>query len=260
MQILAISNHKGGVGKTATAQAIAAVLAQRGYRVLLVDTDPQASLTNACGITDAAGRSLAEVLGGATAGSLQLADVILTLTPNLHLVPGDLALAGAELGLTSRMGRENVLHRALAKVRDQFDLAVIDCPPALGLLTIGALNAADAVLVPTQPQAADLRGMNLFLETLQSVQMELNPRLKILGVLITMYDNRLVHHRDALEVMRGAAVPVLDVVIGRSVRVAEAAATGEAITDYAPTNAQAQAYQKVANVVESWLKVSNAPV
>ncbi len=254
MVIICVANHKGGVGKTATAHALGAARAAGGLRVLLVDCDPQSSLTQACGVREAGGRSLAEVLGGARPGQLSLAEILLEIAPGLTLAPADIALAGAELGLTSRLGREAVLKRALQPVAGKFDLVVVDCPPALGLLTVGALTASDAVLIPTQPQAADLRGLQLFLDTLETIQAELNPGLKVLGVLVTFYDRRLNHHRQAIEAMRAGGLPLLPVMVGRSVRVAEAAGAGESVLSFAPTNPQAGAYGELAKVVRTWLE------
>jgi len=254
VHILAIANQKGGVGKTATAHAIGAALAGQGLRVCLVDTDPQASLTQACGVTDCAGRSLAEVLGSSSPGHLALAAVLLDLGGGLYLAPADIALAACELGLTSRLGRESVLRKALRPLVDRFDLVIIDCPPSLGLLTVGALAACDAVLVPVQPQAADLRGARLFLDTLDIIKSELNPDLENLGILVTFHDARLTHHQAALKAMQTAGLPVLPVTIGRSVRVAEAAGAGQSIITYAPDNPQATAYIRLAEIVNQWLK------
>lgn len=181
MQTIAVANHKGGVGKTATGHALGVALAERGERVLLLDLDPQSSLTGACGIQDAAGRSLAEVLGGATPGHLGLADVIMELGPNLWLAPGDIALAISQLGLTSRTGRENVLKRILGPAGDSYDVALLDTAPSLGLLAVNALVAADAMLIPTLPQAADLWGLRLFLDTVALVTEALNPNLETRG-------------------------------------------------------------------------------
>lgn len=254
MKILAIANQKGGTAKTATAHALGVVLASQGLRVCLIDTDPQASLTQAAGVGDVAGRSLAEVLGGSSPGRLAIGDVLQDLGGGLYLAPADIALAACELGLTSRLGRESVLRKALQPLAGRFDVTIVDCPPSLGLLTVGALVAAGGVIIPTQPQAADLRGVRLFLDTLEIVRNELNPDLQTLGVLATFYDPRLIHHRQALETMRTAGLPLLPVTIGRSVRVAEAAGAGQSVITYSPENPQAAAYIQLAELVKQWLK------
>ncbi len=254
MKTVAIANQKGGTGKSATTHALGAVLAtdyQR--RVLMVDIDPQSSLTEACASTDTSGASLAEVLGGATPGKLSLKKIILKISDNLYLAPADLALAATELGLVSRMGRENVLKKALTSVGDTFDVALIDCPPSLSLLTVNALTAADAVLIPTQPQAVDLRGLRLFLSTLDNIRQELNPELQTLGILPTFFDSRLTHHKEAIGAMERAGLPLMSVRIGRSVRVAEAAASGETVVTFEPKNPQAQAYRELAEEINQWL-------
>lgn len=254
MKILAIANQKGGVGKTATAHALGVVLAGEGIKTLLVDVDPQGSLTRACNASETAGRSLAEVLGGSSPGRLAMADILQVIDEALSLAPADIALAAVELGLTSRLGREMVLKRALAGLGDRFDLALIDCPPSLGLLTVAALTAADACIIPTQPQAADLRGLALFLATIEQIRSELNPGLQVLGVLVTFFDGRLNHHKAAIETMQAAGVQLLPVMIGRSVRVAEAAGVGESVVTYEPGNPQAGNYRQLAEVVREWQK------
>jgi len=254
MKTVAIANQKGGTGKSATTHALGAVLASEYQRrVLMVDIDPQSSLTEACASTDTSGSSLAEVLGGATPGSLSLKKILLEISDNLYLAPADLALAATELGLVSRMGRENVLKKALASISDSFDVALIDCPPSLSLLTVNALTAADGVLIPTQPQAVDLRGLRLFLSTLDNIRQELNPELQTLGVLPTFFDSRLTHHKEAIGAMERASLPLMKVRIGRSVRVAEAAASGETVVTYEPKNPQAQAYRELAEEIHQWL-------
>ncbi len=255
MKIIAIANHKGGVGKTATTHALGAGLAQLGLRVLLVDIDPQSSLTAACGV-EANGESLAEVLGGVAPGGLSLTDILLDVGngDHLHLAPSDIALSINEPGLIQRYGRENLLKRELAKVVRGYDVALIDCPPSLGILTINALNAADTVVIPTQPQISDLRGLRLFLDTLRRLRGELNPDLLVMGILPTFVDERLLHHRDALQVMRDNGLPLFEVQIGRSVKVAEAAASGESVITYDPTNKQAENYRQLAKVVAEWLR------
>lgn len=254
MKTVAIANQKGGTGKSATTHALGAVLAaEHQRRVLMVDIDPQSSLTEACASVDTSGASLAEVLGGATPGTLTLKKIILELSDNLYLAPADLALAATELGLVSRMGRENVLKKALTSVGDTFDIALIDCPPSLSLLTVNALTAADAVLIPTQPQAVDLRGLRLFLSTLDNIRQELNPELQTLGILPTFFDSRLTHHKEAIGAMERAGLPLMNVRIGRSVRVAEAAANGETVVTFEPKNPQSQAYRELAEEINQWL-------
>lgn len=258
MVTIAIANHKGGVGKTATTHALGAGLASLGRRVLLVDIDPQSSLTAAAGVENAAGKSLAEVLGGAAPGHLSLTDILLDIsdqeTAVLHLAPGDIQLSPNELGITQRIGRENILKKALAAVQRRYDVCLIDCPPALGMLTVNALTAADYAIVPTQPQISDLRGLRLFLDTVARIREEINPGLKILGVLLTFYDDRLIHHQDAVNVLQGQKIPLFEAKIGRSVRVAEAPAAGESILTYDPENKQAASYRQLADEVDQWLR------
>jgi chromosome partitioning protein len=155
------------------------------------------------------------------------------------------------------MGRENVLSRALGYVAAGYDLAIIDTPPSLGLLTLNALTAAHWVLVPTQPQAVDLYGLRLFLDTLGQIKQELNPGLQIMGVLITFLDNRLIHHQQAIAAMQKAGLPLMDTRIGRTVRIAEASAAGETVVTYEPGNPQAQAYNKLAEELNEWLEKNN---
>lgn len=252
MQIIAIANQKGGVGKTATTHALAVVLSER-RRVLMIDADPQSSLSQACGVADTDGQSLAEVLGGAAAGDLTLSQVVRPLGDNLFLAPGDIALASVELGLVSRMGREGVLSRALRGVEARYDLALIDCPPSLGLLSINALTAADGVLIPTQPEIMGLRGLSLFLESVERVRQSLNEGLEVIGILPTFFDARLIHHQDALETIQRADLPLLDVTIGRSIRVAEAANEGESVVTYEPSNKRASEYRALGEEIERWL-------
>lgn len=256
MRTIAIANHKGGVGKTATTHALGVGLSQLGYRVLLVDVDPQSSLTTACGVALAAGESLAEVLGDSQPGALQLQDILLDVGDGLplHLAPADIALSLNEVALVQRNGRESLLSKALDSVASVYDVCLIDCPPALGVFTVNALTAADAVLIPTQPQISDLRGLRLFLDTVQHTRQNHNPDLEILGILITFLDERLIHHNDALDVMRESNLPLMKTQIGRSVRVAEAAAAGESILTYDESNKQAVNYRRLAKEVETWLR------
>jgi chromosome partitioning protein len=271
MQTLAIANHKGGVAKTATAHNLGAVLAlEHGRRVLLVDTDPQASLTGACGVQEEMAPahlpgqvrylkqiySLAEVLGGARPGQVALRDVLIDLGERLWLCPADTALAASAEGLATRLGRELVLKKVLATVADDFDVCIIDCPPDQGLLTINALCAADAVIIPSQLTAQDLRGLYLFVEVVRTVQAEINPGLALLGVLPTFYDDRLKLHRQGHAELSANSLPSLPVTIGRSVRVAEASGAGQPLVTYRPQHPQAQNYRRLAEIVRDRLAAS----
>jgi chromosome partitioning protein len=255
LRTIAVANHKSGVGKTATVHALGAALAERGRRVLLVDLDPQATLTAFCGVESAAGMSMAEVFGGALPGVVPLWDTLREVVPGLYLflAPSDLALAAAELGLISRMGREDVLRKILSTVADDFDLAILDCPSSLGPLTVNALTAAQAVLVPTQPHIPDLRALWFFLATLEQIKHELNRNIETLGILVTQYDWRLPHHRAAVDAMHAARLPVLQVGLGHPATSA-GGGTG-ALSDQPPThlatNREAQA--ELADMVERWL-------
>ena len=256
MKTVSIANHKGGVGKTATCHALGATMARdHGRRVLLVDIDPQGSLSAACGFGEVSDRpTIASVLGDVNPGKIALRDVIVEVAPGLHLAPADLTLSNTELGLHSRFKREEVLSRALAGVADRYDIALIDCPPSLSLLTINGLAASDGVICPTQPQPADLRGLRLFLQSLDRIREMINPKLDLLGVLVTFYDGRLTLHRDLVDRLKEAGLPVFDVMIGRSIRVAESAASGEAVTTYASDNPQADNYRKLGGIVDTWLR------
>lgn len=255
MLTLAVSNHKGGTGKSTTAHNLGAAMAALARQVLLIDADPQGSLTEMCQVDTSRGApNLSDVLGDVKPGELAMSDIITQRGPCLWLAPSDIALTVSELGLQTRLGRENVLRRALATVAGRFDLALIDCPPGLGLLALNALVAADAVLIPSQPGGADLRALGIFLHTIDQTKAELNPGLEILGILPTFYDRRLAHHNTALAAMRDNGLPVLPVAIGRSVRIAEAATAGQPLAEYDPSNPQNAAYKQLAEIVDAWLE------
>ena len=253
MIIIAIANHKGGVGKTTTARNLGAILAtEHGQRVLLVDLDPQAALTRGCDVRDARGHSMAEVLGGGSPGTLSMGDILWDVSPGLALAPGDIALSRSELGLTTRLGREGELKRALASLENEFDVCLMDTPPSLGLLTVNALVAANGLVIPTLPELLALHALAAFWETVQIVQQNLNPGLQIIGVVVTFYDGRTIHHRDALDAIRAAGYPLMRARIGRTIRLAESAIAGQAMIEYDPENPQTAAYQDLGQEVIQW--------
>lgn len=246
MKTIAIGNQKGGVGKTATVQNLGAVLSlEHNQRVVLIDMDPQHSLTDACGVTAEHG-SMSQVI----AGQRSLDEILVEAGSGMAIAPTDLRLADVEGQLFSKIGRENKLKRALPVLDGHFDYCLVDCPPSLSLMTVNALAAADAVLVPCVPQLVDVRGLLLFFDgTLRDIKAEINPDLEIMGVLPTFYDSRLVHHVSVLEELKNAGLPVLSVAIGRSIRIAEAAAAGDSVLEYDPNNKQMENYRELARMV-----------
>lgn len=257
MKVISIANHKGGTGKTAAARALGDYLANEGYQVLLVDLDPQASLTMSCGYTDPVTPNMVDVVGGSKPGTKRLDQIIKPVKEGLDLAPSNLDLAVMELQIISRPGRDYIIKRALNKLTG-YDLAILDCGPNIGTLTINALVASDAVLIPTQPSIVDLTGVKRFIETVDMIRdQELNEDLEILGVVLTFYNERYNTHQSALEAMIAADWPVLDVTIGRSVRVSEAGALGQSVIEYEPGNPQSENYIELGRIIEKWLKNNN---
>jgi chromosome partitioning protein len=245
-KIFAFANQKGGVGKTTTAVNLGAFLAQAGRRILLVDTDPQGNATTSLGI-DPRGvtTSLYEVL----IDKMPIRNSItLTERLGLDLVPASVDLAGAEVEMAGMMARENLLTRALATVKDEYDYILIDDPPSLGLLTINGLTAAqDGVIIPVQCEYLALEGLSLLLNTIRQVQEVLNPRLRIAGVLLTMYDGRTKLSQQVVDEVRSYfPQEVFRTIVPRNVRLSEAPSYGQSILSYAPDSAGAQAYQALA--------------
>jgi len=250
LKILSVANHKGGVGKTATVRALGDVISKT-HRVLMIDLDPQSSLTTSCGIVEA-DPNLTSVIGNSQPGNLPLAKVIQPVTENLYIAPSSLDMAAVELGINARLGREYILAEAIEQLKG-FDLVIVDCPPSLSLLVINALTASNAVLIPCQPMPVDVAALRLLLKTVESVK-RINPGISIMGILPTFYDQRLTAHKGAIEAMKAAGWAVLPFTIGRSVRVGEAGALGQSIMSYEPGNPQAAAYEKLGKAVIKWLE------
>jgi chromosome partitioning protein len=245
--VYAIANQKGGVGKTTTAVNVAACIAEAGHQTLLVDIDPQANATVGVGAPKDAEPNVYDVLMGASAA----ADAILpTGIDGLSLLPASPDLAGANMELPREAGSETRLRDALAAVRERFAFVILDCPPSLGPLTVNALVAADRVIVPVQTEYFALEGLAGLLDTLALVQRELNPRLTVAGMLLTMHDARTRLARAAEEdVRKHFPALVFDTVIPRNVRIAESPSFGRPVIHHDPHSAGAGAYFALAQEV-----------
>jgi len=244
--IIAVANQKGGVGKTTTAVNLAASLAAAEQKTLLVDGDPQGNATSGVGLTPDRFRHTTYdvILGEASA-----ADAIVRSVQFKHLdvLPSTPDLAGAEVELVGKSGREYAMRRGLSEVRDQYEYVLIDCPPSLGLITLNMLAAADALLIPLQCEYYALEGISQLLNTVHLVQRGLNEGLAIDGVLLTMYDERLNLARQvAADAREYFGTGVFETVISRNVRLAEAPSFGKPIILYDVASVGAQAYVKVA--------------
>jgi chromosome partitioning protein len=257
--VIACANQKGGVGKTTTVINLATYLALDGRRVLVVDLDPQGNATSGLGFDRASARAsiYPSLVDGLSARSLVRA----TQVEGLWLIPSGRDLAGAEVELVDVPERERKLAQALAELRPAFDFVLLDCPPAVGLLTVNALTAADAVLVPIQCEYYALEGLSQLLSTIDLVRDNLNPRLRLAGVLLTMYDARTTLSADvAAEVRRHLGSTVFQTVVPRSVRLAEAPSYGRPIARYSPESRGAHAYRALAGeVVARSLDASMGP-
>jgi chromosome partitioning protein len=245
--VYAIANQKGGVGKTTTAVNLAACVAEAGYETLLVDMDAQANATVGLGIPKDSTPNIYDVLAGEASVDEAIRP---TAIEHLAIVPSSPELAGANVELPRIEGSENLLRAALAPVRERFAFTILDCPPSLGPLTVNALVAADRVIVPVQAEYFALEGLAGLLDTLDLIQRELNPRLTIAGMLLTMHDNRTRLGRDVeREVREHFPDLVFSTVIPRNVRVGEAPSYGLPVTHHDPHSAGAEAYFELAKEV-----------
>ena len=247
-RVIAVANQKGGVGKTTTTINLGAAMAESGQRVLMVDLDPQANATTGLGIPN---RGLQTSIYEVMLQQTTISEVICTTeVPNLEVVPSSIALAGAEIELVTAFSREHRLDRALETVADDYDIILIDCPPALGLLTINALVAAGEVLVPIQCEYYALEGLGQLVGNVELVRENLNPDLEVSTIALVMYDARTnLSKQVADEVRSFFGDKVCRQVIPRSVRLSEAPSFGQPITVFDPTCRGAIAYRQLAKEV-----------
>src|SRR5579885_308643 len=246
-EVIAFANQKGGVAKTTTTLNLGVAFAERGHRVLLVDLDPQGNLTMSQGLNpDTIEQSMFDVL----VHRLPMEQIV--VTREVDLAVSSIDLAGADMALSTQIGRERALEKALAPVKDRYDYVFIDTPPSLGLLTINAFVAATGVIVPVQTEYLSLRGLVQLENTLQIVRENLNPAVAIIGILPTLYDKRLTHSREADEILReNFGELVYATRIRKTVRFAEAPVKGVSVLSYEPSGEAAEMYRDLAREVLS---------
>ena len=255
--VLAVSNQKGGTGKTTTCENLGIGLAQEGKKVLLVDTDPQASLTVALGyprpddlpftLSDAMEKIMTEQ-------PIAPGEGILHHPEGVDLMPANIMLSGLEVSLVNAMNREKILKQYLDTVRREYDFILLDCMPSLGMLTVNALAAADQVLIPVQAQYLSAKGLEQLLQTINKVRRQINPKLKIEGILLTMVDSRTNYAKEISALIReayGSNIKVFSTDIPRSVRAAEISAEGKSIFQHDPKGKVAEAYRVLTKEVLS---------
>ena len=251
-KIISVANQKGGVGKTTTTVNLSTILAKKGKKVLLIDTDPQGNATSGLGVSKDVELSVYDILIGDTEFDETLQE---TAIKNLKVCPSNISLAGAEVQLVSMMSREQRLKTKLDKIKDQYDYILIDCPPSLGLVTLNAFTASDSVLIPVQCEYFALEGLGQLLNTVNLVKKHLNKNLEIEGALLTMYDARTnLSNQVVKEVKKYFEDKVYKTVIPRNVRLSEAPSYGMPITVYDPRSKGAKSYMKFA---KEFLKIND---
>lgn len=248
VKVIAIANQKGGVGKTTTTVNLAACLAALGRKVLLVDSDPQGNSTSGLGFEK---KYIKKCIYDVLVNNTPMSEVVMkTDYDNLSIVPATIQLAGAELELVVQMSREGRLRKGLDRIKHEYDYVLIDCPPSLGLLTLNALAAASSVIIPIQCEFYALEGVSQLMNTIQLVQRNINPTLKIEGVVMTMFDARTNLAVDVVEeVKKFFVAKMYNTIIPRNVRLSEAPSHGQPVIVYDPKSKGAQVYKELAQEV-----------
>ena len=242
-KVISVANQKGGVGKTTTTVNLSTLLAKKGKKVLLIDTDPQGNATSGLGVTKELENSVYDILVGEIGFDETIQE---TAIKNLKICPSNISLAGAEVELVSMMSREQRLKTKLDVIKDQYDYILIDCPPSLGLITLNAFTASDSVLIPVQCEYFALEGLGQLLNTVNLVKKHLNKNLEIEGALLTMYDARTnLSNQVVKEVKKYFENKVYKTVIPRNVRLSEAPSYGMPISIYDARSKGAKAYDKL---------------